>query len=103
VGHPLDQPSFQHGRTPTHPHPDGSVVDFPLGNTPFAGTSLRTNFFVRWTGVFRLERAARLPFELESDDGSRLLIDGRTIIDFDGLHPMAPRRHRRPDGGGAPD
>jgi signal transduction histidine kinase/CheY-like chemotaxis protein/ligand-binding sensor domain-containing protein len=65
-----------------------AVVDFPEANGPFPGTQLQENFFVRWTGSFRLESAARLPFELESDDGSRLLIDGRLVIDNGTTHPM---------------
>jgi signal transduction histidine kinase/DNA-binding response OmpR family regulator/ligand-binding sensor domain-containing protein/protocatechuate 3,4-dioxygenase beta subunit len=64
------------------------VVDFPSQDGDFAGTTLRENFFVRWTGSFRLNRAELLLFELRSDDGSKLLIDGRAVIDNDGYQSM---------------
>ena len=65
-----------------------AVLDFPEASGPFPGTQLQENFFVRWTGSFHLDEAARLPIALESDDGSRLLIDGRLVIDNGTTHPM---------------
>jgi cytochrome c2 len=46
-----------------------------------------SNFGVRFTGFFHVPRAGDYIFHLGSDDGSRLAIDGRTIVDNDGVHP----------------
>jgi hypothetical protein len=54
----------------------------------FAGTELSDHFYVRWTGILRLSKSMRITFYTESDDGSRLYIDGKQIIDNGGLHSM---------------
>jgi hypothetical protein len=41
---------------------------------------------VRITGVVDIQEAGRYRFDLTSDDGSTLLIDGRPVIGNDGLH-----------------
>lgn len=45
------------------------------------------NFGMRFTGFLQIERAGDYVFHLGSDDGSRLLIDGKVIADNDGVHP----------------
>jgi len=45
-------------------------------------------FVVRYGGKFDVETKGTYKFRLASDDGSRLLIDGKTIIDNDGLHSI---------------
>lgn len=45
-----------------------------------------TNFAVRLDGFFEAEEDGYYIFLLSSDDGSRLSINDRTIIDHDGLH-----------------
>lgn len=46
-------------------------------------------FAARWRGEIEAPAQGIYRFELESDDGSRLLIDGRPVIDHDGLHVYA--------------
>jgi hypothetical protein len=41
----------------------------------------------RYTGTFQVENEGEYKFRLVSDDGSRLFIDGKKIIDDDGVHP----------------
>ena len=52
------------------------------------GTKVRPDSFaVRYTGELAIEKKGKYRFWLKSDDGSRLLIDGKKIIDVDGIHP----------------
>ena len=44
------------------------------------------NFAARYTGQFTVDAADQFQFILNSDDGSRLFIDGQLVIDNDGLH-----------------
>jgi fibronectin type 3 domain-containing protein len=47
-------------------------------------------FALRYTGKIRIKKPGRYTFYLDSDDGSRLFIDGTMIIDNDGRH--APKK-----------
>lgn len=66
-------------------------IDFAVGNGRFGGTPLIDQFFVRWTGVLRVPKQGKYMFYLESDDGSRLLIGGKLVVDNNGLHGMEER------------
>lgn len=46
----------------------------------------RTNYGFRFTGYFNAPADGLYAFNLHSGDGSRLLVDGTTVIDFDGVH-----------------
>jgi len=54
----------------------------------FHGTQLRARFYVRWSGFIKIAAAGRYTFFTESDDGSRLLINGNQAVDNQGLHGM---------------
>lgn len=54
----------------------------------FNGTDLTEQFYVRWTGVIKIEKDGKYKFYTESDDGSRLFIDGKQVVDCGGLHGM---------------
>jgi hypothetical protein len=45
------------------------------------------SFALRFRGYLRVEKAGTYAFQLGSDDGSRLFLNGRTVIDLDGQHP----------------
>ncbi len=47
----------------------------------------KNNFAMRFKGVFQAEKAGRYNFTVASDDGSRILVDGKTVVDVDGVHP----------------
>jgi hypothetical protein len=53
----------------------------------FPGLSERFEWFViRYRGQFRVDHGGTHRFRLLSDDGSKLLINGRLAVDNDGLH-----------------
>jgi mono/diheme cytochrome c family protein len=53
------------------------------------GVALRgDDYAIRFDGVFKAERDGNYKFTLESDDGSVMWIDGRKVVDNDGVHPM---------------
>ena len=64
------------------------TIDFESTLEGFHGTALVDFFFIRWTGRIRIPRDGNYTFILESDDGSRLFVDGKQIIDHNGLHAM---------------
>jgi cytochrome c len=52
---------------------------------------LKDNFAVQGTGYLFLEKDDNVVFQLASDDGSRLFVDGQEIITHDGPHGMEPK------------
>jgi hypothetical protein len=54
----------------------------------FNGTDLVDQFYVVWTGVIKIEKDGKYKFFTESDDGSRVFIDGKQVVDNGGLHAM---------------
>ncbi len=63
-------------------------INFARTYDDFARTGLRDYFYVRWSGVLRVPRDGRYALYLLSDDGSRLSIDGRFVVDNGGVHEM---------------
>jgi alpha-L-fucosidase len=53
-----------------------------------SGRSTDDHFGFVFEGLVRVPRTGLFAFFTESDDGSRLLIDGRTVVVNDGLHAM---------------
>lgn len=63
---------------------DVPAQDFLLG---FPGITNRNEWFaIDYTGRFWIANAGEYQFSLTSDDGSKLYIDDRTLIDLDGEH-----------------
>ncbi|CAN5126729.1 hypothetical protein BH09MYX1_BH09MYX1_41840 [soil metagenome] len=51
------------------------------------GASLRSsNFGIRYDGVFTTRVAGSYQFSIANEDGARLYIDGRLVLDNDGVH-----------------
>ncbi len=64
--------------------------DFKKG---FPGIANRFEWFaIDYTGNFWIARLGKYNFALNSDDGSKLYIDGTLIIDNDGVHPPTSRK-----------
>ena len=51
-------------------------------------------FALRFTGMLHVAKQGRYQFRVESDDGSRVYVDGRLLIDNDGAHGMTEKRSR---------
>lgn len=66
-------------------------VDYADVTGDFYGTRLTDNFYARWTGFLRAEKAGKFAFWTESDDGSRLILDGKVVVDNGGVHPMTEK------------
>jgi hypothetical protein len=54
----------------------------------FGNTNLSENFYVKWTGAVKSDKPGKYKFFLESDDGSRLFVDGKPVVQNGGSHPM---------------
>ncbi len=50
------------------------------------------SFAMRYSGFLRIEKAGQYRFFLHSDDGARLLIDDKLVVDNDGIHPPQENR-----------
>lgn len=67
-----------------------TILDIPTRSftSGFPGVTDRFEWFaIRYTGAFNIDKEGDYAFRLVSDDGSRLFIDGKKIIDNDGQHP----------------
>jgi hypothetical protein len=64
------------------------AVNFESTAGKFAETEYEDCFYVRWTGVLRVPKAAKWTLYTESDDGSRIWIDGKQVVENGGLHAM---------------
>ncbi len=77
--------------------PVGEIFTNSLNITPrsfsegFPGVTKRFEWFaIDYKGKFYINKTEEINFNLLSDDGSKLIIDGKCIIDNDGVHP--PRK-----------
>ncbi len=63
--------------------------DFEQG---FPGVTNRFEWFaIDYSGRFWIENPGLYRFELTSDDGSKLYVDDRPVVDDDGAHPPQNR------------
>lgn len=70
-----------------------SAVDFNwAGNSPAPGIP-GDHFSVRWTGRFKAPASGDYVFNLTSDDGSRMYVNGKLVIDNWGPHSPVERSY----------
>merc|ERR1719491_292428 len=53
---------------------------------------VRDNFYVRWSGYIQITAAGRYTFNTRSDDGSRVFINDKQVLDNGGWHAMQDKR-----------
>jgi hypothetical protein len=68
-------------------------INFPDPGTggDFHHTKLVYDFAVRWTGVLRIDKPGTYTLFTQSDDGARLAIDGKVLVENDGPHPLSEK------------
>lgn len=64
------------------PKATGKASGFDLGVAPRG-----TNYAVKFEAVLPVEQEGQYSFTLHSDDGSQLSIDGKMVVNNDGIHP----------------
>lgn len=50
------------------------------------------HFGLVFEGTLNVEKAADYEFQIASDDGSRVIVDGKTVIEHDGLHGASTKK-----------
>jgi hypothetical protein len=82
-----DFPDVPADRKPAVKKVDKTInVDSTTENWP--GTELSEHFFIRWTGSLKVAKAGKYKLFVESDDGSRLFVDGKKVVNNPGIHGM---------------
>ena len=66
-------------------------VNFRDVSGQFYESKLSDHFFVQWSGSVRIDKAGKYTFYTHSDDGSRLYIDGKRIVENWGAHSMSEK------------
>jgi hypothetical protein len=61
-------------------------INWAKSNNPFWQGGPTDSFAARFTGDLVVEKAGKYTFYLRSDDGSQLFIDGKRVINNDGVH-----------------
>jgi len=83
----MDFPSIAAEKKPNITKVD-RVINIPHADQSFNDTSLTDQFYIRWTGAIKIEKDGKYTFFTESDDGSRLFIDGKPVVENGGNHGM---------------
>jgi hypothetical protein len=82
-----DFPVVDAEKKPTLRRIDGQV-NYDSTLEEFAKSGLSDHFYARWTGLLRVPKDAKYTFYAESDDGSRLWVSDKLVVDNGGLHAM---------------
>jgi len=64
------------------PNATGSSGAFSLGVAKRGD-----NYAIKFEGFFKIDRDGEYKFSVNSDDGSKLYVDGQQVVDNDGVHP----------------
>lgn len=83
----VDFPAVPASREPTLKRVD-LQINFPAVEGEFYGTGMKDSFYVRWSGLIEAPVSGQYTLSTESDDGSRVFVDGKQIVDNHGLHGM---------------
>jgi hypothetical protein len=67
-------------------------IDYPSSGGKLSGMTEKNDFVMRFSGALNIKQGGEYKFELTSDDGSNLYINGKKVIGHDGLHGMDPKK-----------
>jgi len=82
-----DFPVIPADKKPTLKRVDPQIA-FEFVKGTFHGTGMLDRFYVRWSGTITISTPGIYTFFTESDDGSRVSINGVNVVDNRGLHAM---------------
>lgn len=68
-----------------------SNINYPSTGWFFKGWTVRDHFYARWSGYINIKAAGKYTFFTTSDDGSRLYIDEKSVVQNPGWHGMRRR------------
>ena len=81
-----DFPEIAAGTKPAVSRVDATIsIEESEDDVP--GTTLSEHFYVRWTGVLRVPKDGVYTITTASDDGSRVFINDKQVVDNGGEHP----------------
>ncbi len=93
AGNPRRIPSLN-GRTPDEVRIIPAVIQAPTV-APWTGLNLDDRFVnkfaVRITGLLRIDNPGHYRFTMQADDGVKMWVDGRLVVNDDGVHRPRPR------------
>ena len=69
-----------------------AVKTVMTGDISTSAATRKEQYGLRYTGYFKVDTAGMYDLGLSSDDGSRLLVGGKVLIDNDGLHQSIEKR-----------
>jgi len=80
--------------TPKNPKATRKVknINYPHTGNNWLGWTIRDNFYARWSGYIKIKAAGRYTFYTKSDDGSRLYIDDKSLVDNADWHSHMQQR-----------
>jgi hypothetical protein len=64
------------------------TINFDVVDGDFYKSKIDQNFYVRWSGGVIVKEAGKYLFFTESDDGSRLSVGGKVVVNNGGLHGL---------------
>jgi hypothetical protein len=63
-------------------------INWDMTTESLGESGLSEKFYVRWNGFLRVPKDGKYTLYLESDDGSRLAVNGKEVVNNGGLHAM---------------
>ena len=75
------------GKTPILTRVEKNIDVHPEGSQPpWPGTDLKNDFSIVWTGLIKIEKEGAYKFYSRACNGSRVLIDGKLVVDNASFH-----------------